>query len=77
MIYWSGIPCAHLLFIILRFKGSIVYYINSRWLNPTPYTNRKNKVEVKVEGKVEGKVKVKVEGKVESKVFEKKMKIDR
>lgn len=70
MIYWSGIPCAHLLFVILRFKGSIVYYINSRWLNPTPYANRKPKVEVKVEGKVE----VKVEGKVEGKVEEKKMK---
>ena len=32
LIYWSGLPCHHLIKVVRRFKGSISYYINTRWL---------------------------------------------
>ena len=32
MIYWSGIPCAHIIKAVLAYGGSIEYYINSRWV---------------------------------------------
>lgn len=32
MIYWAGIPCSHLICAILHFGGSILYYVNQRWL---------------------------------------------
>lgn len=31
-IYQSGIPCAHIIKMIRKFRGSIVYYINKRWM---------------------------------------------
>lgn len=31
VINWSGLPCSHLISVILHFGGSIEYYINSRW----------------------------------------------
>lgn len=31
-IYASGLPCAHLIKIIRKFRGSLAYYINTRWM---------------------------------------------
>lgn len=31
-LYETGIPCRHLIAIILKFGGSLEYYIDSRWL---------------------------------------------
>jgi hypothetical protein len=32
LIYWSGLPCEHLIKIVRYFRGSISYYINTRWI---------------------------------------------
>ncbi len=43
MIYWAGIPCSHLIHTILYNKGSIKYYINTRWLAHGQSANKENR----------------------------------
>lgn len=32
MLYWSGLPCAHLIHVVMKSGGSLRYYVNSRWI---------------------------------------------
>lgn len=52
VLYFSGIPCSHLLRVVHHMNGSIEYYINSRWLIPD-----KNSIDnfytTKIETKIE------------------------
>jgi hypothetical protein len=31
-LYATGIPCSHLIKMIRKFRGSLTYYINKRWM---------------------------------------------
>ena len=32
LIFWSGLPCTHLIKVLRLCRGSITYYINRRWM---------------------------------------------